>query len=481
MARKPKRLDNVVGVTVVEPELSDQGWRFAGTDALSGASYMHDLYTRADDRFTGRATVPVLWDKATGTIVSNESADIVRMFIDGFGDLADATIDLYPEALRAEINAWNARIYPALNNGVYRAGFATTQVADEDAFHDVFAMLDKLETHLASCDYLVGNCLTEADIRLFVTLVRFDVAYHGLFKCNLKRIVDYPALSAYMARVLDIPGIRETVSIAHIKRGYYSIKALNPTGIVPLGPRTAPERPQCAPQLSAVTISPGTPASRSRHQILASRLSHIPILLLLTLVAFGLTACSSLDAAPGLEEIAARQVAPHYGTLSDEKFPVPAFNVSRIKARNLRQIVDFKTDEHPGTIVIDTDNRFLYLVQEHSTAIRYGIGVGVDGLQFTGSAVVGFKRPWPRWTPTADMIRRNPDLYDKWKGGMEGGQPIRSARALCTSSRMARTRCSAFTARRSRIPSARLCHRAAFACSTTMSSISIDACRPKRE
>jgi putative glutathione S-transferase len=239
MARKLKRLDDVIGVSVVEPELSDQGWRFGSKDSLTGATYLHELYTRADGRFTGRATVPVLWDKATGTIVNNESAEIVRIFNDGFGGLADTSVDLYPETLRSEIDSWNARIYPALNNGVYRAGFATTQVAYEEAFHDVFAMLDTLEAHLAARDYLVGNRPTEADIRLFVTLVRFDVAYHGLFKCNLKRIADYPALSAYAARIVDIPGIRETVSIAHIKRGYYSIKALNPSGIVPLGPRQA--------------------------------------------------------------------------------------------------------------------------------------------------------------------------------------------------------------------------------------------------
>lgn len=236
MARKLKRLDGVISVTIVEPVLSEQGWRFSGRDPLTGATHLHELYTRADDHYTGRATVPVLWDKATGTIVNNESADIVRMFNDGFGAFADETVDLYPGQLRPEIDAWNARIYSSLNNGVYRAGFATTQAAYEDAFRDVFAMLDVLEAHLASRSFLVGNRLTEADIRLFVTLVRFDVAYHGLFKCNLKRLADHPALVAYVTRMLDMPGIRETVDIEHIKRGYYSIKALNPTGIVPLGP-----------------------------------------------------------------------------------------------------------------------------------------------------------------------------------------------------------------------------------------------------
>jgi glutathionyl-hydroquinone reductase len=181
--------------------------------------------------------VPVLWDKQRGTIVNNESADILRMLNSGFGDLADDSFDLYPADLREEIDALNARIYPALNNGVYRAGFATTQVAYEEAFHDVFGMLDDLEGRLGDGrDFLLGDRITEADVRLFVTLVRFDMAYHGLFKCNLRRIADYPAISAYQARVLAIPGVRETVNIEHIKRGYYSIKALNPTGIVPVGP-----------------------------------------------------------------------------------------------------------------------------------------------------------------------------------------------------------------------------------------------------
>jgi glutathionyl-hydroquinone reductase len=241
IARKLKRLDDVLSVSVVEPALTDHGWRFgdfpgADRDTLNGATYLHELYTRTDPHFTGRATVPVLWDRKTGTIVNNESADIVRMLNSGFGTLADNRIDLYPETLRTEIDAWNERIYPSLNNGVYRAGFATTQAAYEEAFHGVFSMLDDLEQHLATRQYLVGDRLTEADIRLFVTLVRFDAAYHGLFKCNLRRIIDYPSLSAYLERVLAIPGIRETVNIDHIKRGYYSMKALNPNGIIPIGP-----------------------------------------------------------------------------------------------------------------------------------------------------------------------------------------------------------------------------------------------------
>ena len=239
IARKLKGLDDVVSVSVVEPELSAQGWRF-GTEtggAMAGATYMHEIYTRADPHFTGRATVPVLWDREKSTIVSNESADILRMFDSGFGSQANPAFDLRPDDLRGAIDALNEHLYGGLNNGVYRAGFATTQVAYEEAFAQVFATLDECEARLAADGpYLFGDRFTESDIRLFVTLVRFDAAYFGLFKCNRRRIADYPALDAYLRRVLDLPGVRETVSIDHIKRGYYSIKALNPTGIVPVGP-----------------------------------------------------------------------------------------------------------------------------------------------------------------------------------------------------------------------------------------------------
>ena len=241
IARKLKGLEQAISISVVDPRLGDQGWAFGGypgteADALNGASFMHEIYTKADPHYTGRATVPVLWDKKLGTIVNNESADIVRMLNTGFGNLASGP-DLYPEALRSQIDALNAEIYPRLNNGVYRAGFAVTQLAYEEAFDDVFSMLDSLEARLETGGaYLFGNALTEADIRLFVTLVRFDAAYHGLFKCNLRRLADYAALSSYLATMLAVPGVAETVSIEHIKAGYYSIKALNPNGIVPKGP-----------------------------------------------------------------------------------------------------------------------------------------------------------------------------------------------------------------------------------------------------
>jgi glutathionyl-hydroquinone reductase len=242
IGRKLKGLDEAISVSVVEPALSPQGWRFgdypgSNRDDLNGATYMHEIYTKVDPHISGRATVPVLWDKHQKTIVNNESADILRMLNSGFGGLATNPLDLYPADLAADIDALNEEIYLRLNNGVYRAGFATTQIAYNEAFADVFAELDILEQRLSDGRrYLFGERLTETDIRLFVTLVRFDPAYFSLFKCNLRRIADYRFLQAYLMRVLALPGVRETVSIDHIKHGYYSVKALNPTGIVPIGP-----------------------------------------------------------------------------------------------------------------------------------------------------------------------------------------------------------------------------------------------------
>ncbi|MCB2126516.1 MAG: glutathione S-transferase C-terminal domain-containing protein [Rhodobacteraceae bacterium] len=238
IARALMGLEGAVPVTVVEPALSDQGWRFgAEADPERAASYLHELYSVADPDFTGRATVPVLWDTRTGVIVNNESADILRMMSLGFGGLATKGADLYPASLRPAIDALSDWIYPRLNNGVYRAGFATTQVAYDEAVAGVFATLDTLEERLSDGRaFLFGPGLTETDIRLFVTLVRFDAAYHGLFKCNIRRLADYPRLVAYLERVLDLPGVGATVNLGHIKRGYYSIRTLNPTGIVPAGP-----------------------------------------------------------------------------------------------------------------------------------------------------------------------------------------------------------------------------------------------------
>jgi putative glutathione S-transferase len=241
MTRKLKGLEDVISVAIVEPAMTREGWRFgdflgADRDEVNGATYLHQIYTRADPHFSGRATIPVLWDRARKTIVNNESADILRIFNSGFSALAKGEIDLYPAALRDEIDALNDAVYPKLNNGVYRAGFAATQAAYEEAFRDVFAMLDDLEARLQRAPFLFGDTLTETDIRVFVTLVRFDAAYHGQFKCNLRKLAEYPALTAYLKRMLNVPGVRETVNIDHIKRGYYSIKTLNPPGIVPLGP-----------------------------------------------------------------------------------------------------------------------------------------------------------------------------------------------------------------------------------------------------
>lgn len=240
IARKVKGLSDLIPVTVVHPALSNQGWQFGGYDGadedpLFGARHLHELYTRADPHFTGRATVPVLWDMKRNVMVNNESADIVRMFNTAFEGIAPSDVDLYPADLAAEIDALNPRIYDMLNNGVYKSGFASTQEAYDEAVAGVFSMLDELEGRLDG-PYLFGDRFTETDIRTFVTLIRFDAAYHGIFKTNLKRISDYPRLSAYMERILRLPGVRETVNMDHITRGYYSIKTLNPNGIRPIGP-----------------------------------------------------------------------------------------------------------------------------------------------------------------------------------------------------------------------------------------------------
>lgn len=242
IARAMKGLRDTVRVTVLSPVLTDQGWAFGGfpgtgKDPFSDARFLHQVYTNADPSYTGRATVPILWDTKRHTIVSNESADILRMFNSGFGALADDAVDLYPFDLRGEIDALNDALYPALNNGVYRAGFASSQTAYDEAVEDVFGMLDALESRLSDGRrYLFGNRFTESDIRLFVTLARFDAAYFGLFKCNLRRLSDYPRLSAYTARIVSLPTVRDTVDLDHIKAGYYSVKALNPSGIIPAGP-----------------------------------------------------------------------------------------------------------------------------------------------------------------------------------------------------------------------------------------------------
>jgi len=247
--RKLKKLENVISFSVVHHFMGENGWTFlkedgATGDDLYGLDYLHQIYTKADPHYSGRVTVPVLWDKQTQTIVSNESAEIIRMLNEAFDEWGDQSVDLYPEALRGEIDATNDLVYDNVNNGVYRAGFATAQEAYEEAFAQLFATLDKLEDRLSRQRYLVGDRLTEADWRLFTTLVRFDPVYVGHFKCNLRRIEDYPNLSNYLRELFQVPGVAETVNMLHIKAHYYgSHKTINPTGIIPVGPEYDYTRP----------------------------------------------------------------------------------------------------------------------------------------------------------------------------------------------------------------------------------------------
>ncbi|MGF7005372.1 glutathione S-transferase family protein [Aminobacter sp. BE322] len=240
--RALKGLEDIISVSVVHHYMGENGWTFlaedgATGDTLYGLDYLHQIYTMADPTYSGRVTVPVLWDKKEKTIVSNESSEIIRMLNSVFDEWGDASLDFYPEALRGEIDATNELVYPSINNGVYRAGFATTQAAYEEAFNELFAALDTLEDRLSRQRYLVGDRLTEADWRLFTTLVRFDPVYVGHFKTNLRRIADYPNLSNYLRELYQVPGVAETVNMLHIKAHYYGSHAtINPTGIVPVGP-----------------------------------------------------------------------------------------------------------------------------------------------------------------------------------------------------------------------------------------------------
>ena len=240
--RKLKKLEDIISVSVVHYHMGKDGWTFlaedgATGDTLYGFDFLHQIYTRADPAYTGRVTVPVLWDKKEETIVSNESPEIIRMLNSAFDAWGDASLDFYPEPLRGEIDRVNALVYPSINNGVYRAGFATTQEAYEAAFRKLFAALDQLEDRLSKQRYLVGNRPTEADWRLFTTLARFDPVYVGHFKCNLRRIADYPNLSNYLRDLYQAPGVSDTVNLRHIRSHYYgSHTTINPTGIVPAGP-----------------------------------------------------------------------------------------------------------------------------------------------------------------------------------------------------------------------------------------------------
>ncbi|SFB07477.1 putative glutathione S-transferase [Poseidonocella pacifica] len=241
--RALKGLEPHIGVSVVHPDMLNDGWTFATDfdgatgDDLYGLPFLRDIYTKADPEISGRVTVPVLWDKERETIVSNESAEIIRMFNSAFNDLTGDTQDFYPEALRAEIDHVNARVYSTVNNGVYKAGFATTQEAYEEAVLPLFESLDWIEDRLKRQRYLVGDIVTEADWRLLTTLLRFDLVYHGHFKCNRRRIADYPNLWGYTRELYQWEGIAETVRFDHITRHYhYSHDMVNPHRIVPIGP-----------------------------------------------------------------------------------------------------------------------------------------------------------------------------------------------------------------------------------------------------
>ena len=238
--RRLKGLDGMISMSAAVPNDRAEGWRFgddfpgSSADAVNGATWLHEVYTLAKADYTGLVTVPTLWDKKTRTIVNNESAEIIRMFNSAFDGIGAAAGDYYPAQLRAEIDAINEHVYANLNNGVYRTAFATTQQAYEEAVGKVFAALDTLEQRLSAQRYLVGNTLTEADWRLFVTLVRFDAAYHHVFKCTLRPISSYHNLQNYLLELYQVPGVAQTVRLDHIVTGYYSIDRVNLNGIVPL-------------------------------------------------------------------------------------------------------------------------------------------------------------------------------------------------------------------------------------------------------
>jgi len=240
--RALKGLEEMISVSVVHPEMLEHGWEFgeypgATPDHLHGYDKLHQVYTEVDAEITTRVTVPILWDKKKQTIVNNESAEIIRMLNSAFDEIGAKAGDYYPEDLRDAIDAINEKVYDNINNGVYKAGFATSQDAYEEAFEALFAALDEVEGILSRQRYLVGDRITEADWRLFTTLVRFDPVYVGHFKCNKRRIADYPNLSGYTRELYQVPGVAETVNLDHIKRHYYySHHTINPTRVIPVGP-----------------------------------------------------------------------------------------------------------------------------------------------------------------------------------------------------------------------------------------------------
>ena len=240
--RKLKGLEDMISLSIVHPFMGDKGWTFAEgagviADPIVKADYLYEVYIAAKPGYTGRVTVPVLWDKETNTIVSNESSEIIRIFNSAFDEVGATAVNFLPTELLAEIDTVNEFVYSAVNNGVYKAGFATTEAAYKEAVITLFDALDTLEARLVNQRYLLGNTITEADWRLFTTLVRFDAVYVGHFKCNIRRIVDYPNLWGYLRDLYQVPGIAETVNIEHIKAHYYTSHAnINPTRIIPVGP-----------------------------------------------------------------------------------------------------------------------------------------------------------------------------------------------------------------------------------------------------
>jgi putative glutathione S-transferase len=258
-----KRLENVITISFVAPAMLEQGWTFPDPDPLTGVRHIYELYQQSDPLFTGHATLPVLWDKETHAIVNNESSDIIRMLNTEFDEFTHELTNYYPDALANEIDEVNSRVYDAINNGVYRAGFATTQIAYEAAAKQVFAALDWVEDRLQRQRYLVGDLITEADWRLFPTLMRFDAVYYGHFKCNVRNLRDYPALWGYTRELYQVPGVASTVAIDEYKAHYYgSHRNINPTGIVPIGPAldftTAHGRAEAFPRREAASATPIT-------------------------------------------------------------------------------------------------------------------------------------------------------------------------------------------------------------------------------
>lgn len=236
-----KKLENIVSLSIVHPQRTEQGWAFnafegSTKDPVYDAKLVRDFYHKAQNDYSGRYTVPLLWDKQRETIVSNESADIIRMFNCAFNNITNASEDYYPQILRPEIDAMNEFVYEKINNGVYRAGFAKSQNAYETAYNDIFLALDHLDKHLDKKSYLIGEQLTEADLRLFPTLIRFEHVYYSLFKCNKRHLQDYPALWRYTRKIYQLPSIADTVNFNHIRHGYWRTSERNPTGIIPLGP-----------------------------------------------------------------------------------------------------------------------------------------------------------------------------------------------------------------------------------------------------